>query len=239
MKGGTLTIGNKLELSGWFLVAVLSGVLTSFVTFAAIQTKPTARTYPIYRAEPIYAVQAKQSEPIRKGLSLAVVPSPVITEVVSHKSVPGLSLKLIKSKCLLQLCQGDSILAQYSVAIGRNESDHRTPTGYGRVEEIGDKPIWRPGPTARRENPALRAVEPPYNNGENPNNGLGEAKIVLSGSDFDGTPWPQGFYIHGTNNPESIGTRASLLCVRMLNDDVITLASKVTPGMPIVIVEDE
>ena len=44
-------------------------------------------------------------------------------------------------------------------------------------------------------------------------------------------------YIHGTNHPESIGTPASIGCVRMLDDDLITLFDIVEVGDPLVIAE--
>lgn len=47
-------------------------------------------------------------------------------------------------------------------------------------------------------------------------------------------PWGR-FGIHGTNNPASIGTRASHGCVRMFNRDVIELYNLVEVGTPVTI----
>ncbi|MBX5436803.1 MAG: L,D-transpeptidase family protein [Alicyclobacillaceae bacterium] len=63
------------------------------------------------------------------------------------------------------------------------------------------------------------------------------------GSGF-GTRWiglnvPWGTYgIHGTNRPESIGTRASSGCIRMFNRDVETLYEWVRVGTPVVVEGD-
>lgn len=45
---------------------------------------------------------------------------------------------------------------------------------------------------------------------------------------------PTSYYIHGTNDPSSIGMMASHGCVRMYNSNVRTL-SRVAPGFPVVI----
>ena len=46
------------------------------------------------------------------------------------------------------------------------------------------------------------------------------------------TPWGS-YGIHGTNNPGSIGTYASLGCIRMFNEHVTTLDHLVTVGTPV------
>lgn len=46
--------------------------------------------------------------------------------------------------------------------------------------------------------------------------------------------------IHGTNEPESIGTRASMGCVRLHNDEVLKLKELVHVGTPVeILAEDE
>jgi len=44
--------------------------------------------------------------------------------------------------------------------------------------------------------------------------------------------------LHGTNEPESIGTRASMGCVRMLNDKVLELKELVKVGTPVKILPE-
>ncbi len=64
------------------------------------------------------------------------------------------------------------------------------------------------------------------------------AKIMYPGGVF-GTRWMEfkpHYGIHGTNNPASIGTMASLGCVRMHNSDVEDLFSRVRMGTPVIIV---
>ncbi|WP_179632112.1 L,D-transpeptidase [Clostridium peptidivorans] len=64
-------------------------------------------------------------------------------------------------------------------------------------------------------------------------------KIVNPGGPF-GVRWmglsiPH-YGIHGTNNPASIGTRASHGCIRMYNKDVLEIFNKVSIGTPVQII---
>jgi lipoprotein-anchoring transpeptidase ErfK/SrfK len=47
-------------------------------------------------------------------------------------------------------------------------------------------------------------------------------------------PW-EGIGIHGTNEPETVGTRATMGCIRMRNEDLVRVASRVGVGTKIVI----
>ena len=45
----------------------------------------------------------------------------------------------------------------------------------------------------------------------------------------------KGIGIHGTHLPESLGTRASEGCIRLNNDDLLSLAKQVHPGMVVAV----
>lgn len=44
--------------------------------------------------------------------------------------------------------------------------------------------------------------------------------------------------IHGTNEPETVGMRASMGCIRLLNDDLTALVRLVGIGTPVIILPD-
>jgi lipoprotein-anchoring transpeptidase ErfK/SrfK len=50
---------------------------------------------------------------------------------------------------------------------------------------------------------------------------------------FDGRD--SGYRIHGTNQPNSIGWAASSGCFRMINQDVVDLYDRVSPGARVVV----
>jgi len=105
--------------------------------------------------------------------------------------------------------------AVYPCAPGKPESP--TPTG---TFKTGGKSV---DPTWYWEGKAI----PP-----GPENGLGTRFIAIANDRY-----PKGYGIHGTNEPDSIGTAASHGCVRMYNEDVEVLYPMVDAGETVVIVE--
>ncbi len=116
---------------------------------------------------------------------------------------PAMKLKVIKtdfsilvsrSQNKLFLREGNDLIKTYSVATGANAS---TPLGNFTIENKLTNPTWyRAG-----------AIVPP----DSPDNILGTRWLGFS---------IPGYGIHGTTQPESIGTNASRGCIRMLNEDV-------------------
>jgi lipoprotein-anchoring transpeptidase ErfK/SrfK len=82
-------------------------------------------------------------------------------------------------------------------------------------------PDWRPPETMRKRKPEL----PAYMAG-GPKNPLGARALYLGSSIYR---------IHGTNEPSSIGKRASSGCIRMLNADVTELYSHAKIGALVVV----
>ena len=108
----------------------------------------------------------------------------------------------------LYLGSGDSAAYVTSVAVGLGAHDS-TPVGLFRV---------RPG--SKLENPswANPRTGELFGRGD-PANPIGEYWIGLMGID-DATRDMTGYGIHGTIDPTSIGTQASMGCIRLLPDDV-------------------
>jgi hypothetical protein len=109
-------------------------------------------------------------------------------------------------------CGGVNIKA-YPAAVGPGDL---TPRGTFRVESKLRNPDWT--------NPENRALVP-FGDPENP---LGTRWIAFC----------PGFGIHGTNDPESIGTATSRGCVRMLNSDVEELFDFLRHGASKVVIVD-
>lgn len=119
-----------------------------------------------------------------------------------------------KSEFELELVEGDRV-RRFPIAVGSNpdgadkvaEGDCRTPEGEFTVVSIEDSTDW--------EHEGERVYGP----------------LFLR---LDCPSW-EGIGIHGTNEPDSIGTRSSRGCVRMLNEDLIELARSVSVGTPVTI----
>lgn len=116
----------------------------------------------------------------------------------------------------LTLSQGDTVLRTVPVAVGR--ASFPTPTGEFEVQQMIRDPSWM--------NPFTQEVI----EGGSPNNPLGRFWI---GFWTDGNNWVG---MHGTPNPESVGTAASHGCVRLYNDDIQALFAQVSMGTPVTVV---
>jgi lipoprotein-anchoring transpeptidase ErfK/SrfK len=141
-------------------------------------------------------------------------------EVVRYTSEvqPGtIVVKTAERKLYLVL--GDGTAIRYAVAVGRPGKQWR---GKAQVSGKYVQPAWTPPVEVRADNPALPEVIP----GGAPNNPMGVAALTLSGGDYA---------IHGTNRPGSIGTFASYGCIRMYNEDIVHLFTRVNVGTPVVV----
>ena len=113
---------------------------------------------------------------------------------------------------------GDGKAIRYGIGVGR---DGFTWSGSQSVTRMAEWPDWTP--------PQEMIVRQPYlprwmAGGKG--NPLGARAIYLGSTVYR---------IHGTNAPETIGTRVSSGCIRMINADVIDLYSRVAVGTKIVI----
>lgn len=114
-----------------------------------------------------------------------------------------MSILIDKSEFRLTLYLNGYFLREYHVGIGQHDF---TPVGEFTVGERLEKPEWRG-----------------HKHGD-PKNILGEYWITLENSNYPGLG------IHGTTEPESIGTRSSLGCIRMYNKEVGELFIMVPKG---------
>ena len=108
----------------------------------------------------------------------------------------------------LVLTHNGDVLRSFKIAIGK---DDRTPIGKFTIEERIIKPTWY-GPDG---------VYP-----------FGHEKHILGTRwlGFNRTEECSGFGIHGTKFPDSIGTKASMGCIRMRNEDVEELFDYIPKG---------
>jgi lipoprotein-anchoring transpeptidase ErfK/SrfK len=118
----------------------------------------------------------------------------------------------------LVLQRGKAML--YPVGVGR---EGRQWTGVSKIAGRFSAPGWVPPDMIRRDRPDLPALIP----GGSPSNPMGAAAMTLSGGNYA---------IHGTNDPGSIGGFVSYGCIRMHNDDIVDLMSRVHVGTRVEVV---
>ncbi len=95
----------------------------------------------------------------------------------------------------------------------------------GKIERVERRPFWYPTKeTLEYFKTKRNIVLPDVVSPGDPQNAMGAAKIVITFKTSGVNPLVR---IHGTNEPDSIGKRASSGCIRMHNNDLLTLADMI------------
>jgi lipoprotein-anchoring transpeptidase ErfK/SrfK len=151
-------------------------------------------------------------ELLRAGQNIKVINGPFNAVVYKNSFVMDVYLQ-------------NKYVKTYRVGLGRQE--YETPNGRWRVEAGGKliKPTWTDPDTGRTYV------------GDDPDYPLGSRWIALEGLD-DEAKGRTGFAIHGTKDPESIGTRSSRGCIRLFNGDAIEVYNLLYGGISEVLVKD-
>lgn len=159
-------------------------------------------------------------EAIQKTNKLDTTNSVIYPGDVLHIVRGAWNITVKRSRFLLVLYDGKHLFKVYRVGIGRQD---RTPLGTFQIATKIREPTWTP---------PGRVI--PYGD---PANVLGTRWLGLKPTgDTDSTL--KGYGVHGTWQPETVGTAASEGCIRMKNDDVNELFDIVPIGTAVVI-EDE
>jgi lipoprotein-anchoring transpeptidase ErfK/SrfK len=126
----------------------------------------------------------------------------------------------------LYFVNGDDTAIRYGVAVGREGFDW---SGIAKVGRKVEWPKWTPPSAMIGRKPELARWRNGMPGGtENP---LGSRALYLFTKKGD-----TGFRIHGTNEPESIGSAASSGCIRMLNEEVEDLYDAVQIGTKVIVI---
>ncbi len=115
---------------------------------------------------------------------------------------------------------GDGKAIRYPVGVGMGGKQW---AGTTRIDGKYIKPAWSPPKEVKRDKPSL----PDVIAGGSPKNPMGAAALTLAGGEYA---------IHGTNMPGSIGGFVSYGCIRMFNQDIVDLYSRVSLGTTVMVV---
>ncbi len=137
---------------------------------------------------------------------------------------------IVKNLFCLYLMDGLDTLQVFPVALGKKtgdkekEWDYRTPEGDFHINRIVDSSTWEHDFGGDGRGSIKGAYGPWF-------------LSLYTGSEVTktGKAWT-GIGIHGTHDPASIGTHASEGCIRLRNEDIITLKEHVYIGMPVSVV---
>jgi lipoprotein-anchoring transpeptidase ErfK/SrfK len=190
--------------------AALYGFACAIVAVAATPALAFTEIDPLTR-QPLYASAPEDDFRIQA--------SPVPRQVVSfdRRYAPG-TIVISTDERRLYLVLGSGEALQYGIGVGRPGFEW---AGTKTISMKREWPGWRPPREMLKRRPDL----PRYMEG-GPDNPLG-ARAMYLGSSL--------YRIHGSNEPETIGQAVSSGCIRMTNEDVIDLYSRVKVGTRVVV----
>ena len=140
-------------------------------------------------------------------------------QVVDYRTneAPG-TIIIDTPNTVLYFVLGNGKALRYGIGVGR---EGFTWSGTQSISKKAEWPDWTPPAEMIARQPYL----PRYMAG-GPGNPLGARAMYLGGTIYR---------IHGTNNPSTIGGRVSSGCIRMTNEDVTDLYSRVNIGTKVVV----
>jgi lipoprotein-anchoring transpeptidase ErfK/SrfK len=140
-------------------------------------------------------------------------------QVVNYRTneAPG-TIIIDTPNTYLYLVLGNGQAMRYGIGVGR---EGFTWSGVQHVTKKAEWPDWTPPAEMIARQPYL----PRYMAG-GPGNPLGARAMYLGNTIYR---------IHGTNAPETIGGRVSSGCIRLVNEDVIDLYSRVHVGTKVIV----
>jgi lipoprotein-anchoring transpeptidase ErfK/SrfK len=153
-------------------------------------------------------------------LGCSIISAPAREVVGFAAEVPPGTIVIRSSERRLYLVGHDGTAIRYPVAVGKPGKQWY---GWARVDGKYVEPAWSPPDEVRRDNPRLPDVIP----GGAASNPMGARALTLDRDEIA---------IHGTNRRRSIGTFASYGCIRMYNEDIVDLYSRVRVGTAVLVV---
>jgi lipoprotein-anchoring transpeptidase ErfK/SrfK len=178
------------------------------------QPYPQDQTYSQDYANPGYATGEPQAAD-----EDAALPDRLRKQIVSFdRSEPAGTIVIDTANTYLYYVLGNGRAIRYGVGVGR---EGFTWAGVQTVTRKAEWPDWHP--------PAKMIARQPYLPrfvAGGPGNPLGARAMYLGSSVYR---------IHGTNDPTTIGKFVSSGCIRLTNEDVSDLFSRVTVGTKVVV----
>ncbi len=168
---------------------------------------------------PMQAAPSIQAAPSQDEGAVNEMPARLRRQVVNYATREASGTIIIDTpNTYLYYVLGNGQAIRYGIGVGR---DGFTWSGMQSVTKKAEWPDWTPPPEMIARQPYL----PRYMAG-GPGNPLGARAMYLGGTVYR---------IHGTNAPETIGTHVSSGCIRLTNQDVTDLYSRVSVGTRVVV----
>ena len=164
-----------------------------------------------------------QSAPSEEQNATAELPARLRRQIVGYATheAPG-TVVIDTPNTYLYYVLGGGQAIRYGIGVGR---DGFTWSGVQSITKKAEWPDWTPPPEMIARQPYL-----PRQMAGGPGNPLGARAMYLGGTIYR---------IHGTNAPQTIGTHVSSGCIRLTNQDVTDLYSRVNVGTKVIVLPME
>ena len=160
------------------------------------------------------------------SIPISKVPKKFHRQMVRYetKEKPG-TVVVDTSEKFLYFVMAEGKAMRYGIGVGREGFEWK---GTSRVAMKKEWPVWTPPPAMIKRRPDLAK----YRGGMNPglDNALGARAMYLFNKGGD-----TGYRLHGTPEWWSIGKAMSSGCIRLINQDIIDLYSRVSVGAKVIV----
>jgi lipoprotein-anchoring transpeptidase ErfK/SrfK len=206
-------------------VAAIGAFATGALALCAVASPgPAAATpaqlFPFMLMPPMQsAPSAVEAAPSDDEGVVRELPARLRRQIVSYPTRGAAGTVIIDTpNTYLYYVLGGGQAIRYGIGVGR---DGFTWSGVQSVTRKAEWPDWTPPPEMIARQPYL-----PRHMAGGPGNPLGARAMYLGGTVYR---------IHGTNAPETIGTQVSSGCIRLTNQDVTDLYSRVNVGTRVIV----
>ena len=210
---------NSFKLNTRLAAAAFGAPAIGTAAFSVSATAAPLPLFPFFMAPPVEAAPPVAVEPSQDEGSVVQMPARLKRQVVSYptREAPG-TIIIDTPNTYLYLVMGNGQAMRYGIGVGR---DGFTWSGTQTITRKAEWPAWTPPPEMIARQPYL-----PRHMAGGPGNPLGARAMYLGGTIYR---------IHGTNAPETIGTHVSSGCLRLTNEDVADLYTRVNVGTKVIV----
>jgi lipoprotein-anchoring transpeptidase ErfK/SrfK len=199
--------------------AVALGALSvGVIAFSASANAAPLQLFPFFMTPPVQMQPAPQAQNEDES-DVVQMPARLKRQTVSYatREAPG-TIIIDTPNTYLYYVLGNGQAIRYGIGVGR---EGFTWSGTQKITRKAEWPAWTPPPEMIARQPYL-----PRHMAGGVGNPLGARAMYLGGTVYR---------IHGTNMPETIGTHVSSGCLRLTNEDVTDLYSRVGVGTKVIV----
>ena len=211
---------NSARLNSRLAAAAIGALAIGAFAFSSSAAAAPVQLFPFFAPPPAqYAPPPVQAAPSEDEGTVAEMPARLKRQIVNYatREAPG-TIIIDTPNTYLYLVLGGGQAIRYGIGVGR---EGFTWSGVQTIAKKAEWPDWTPPPEMIARQPYL-----PRQMAGGPGNPLGARAMYLGGTIYR---------IHGTNAPHTIGTRVSSGCLRLTNEDVTDLYSRVNVGTKVIV----